>query len=145
MRHITEEGLELIKRFEGFLSKSYICPAGYKTIGYGHLIGRNENFSEITEREAENLLLIDIDNSEKSLKRLIMVALEDNQFNALVDFCFNLGGGSLQRSTLRNKLNREEYEEAADELPKWCYARGLKLKGLYLRRLAERALFLKDL
>lgn len=142
MRHITEKGIELIKHFEGFSPTPYICIAGFKTIGFGHLITRNESFSEITEGKAENLLLVDVNNSEKSVLRLIRVPLEDNQFDALVDFCFNLGGGSLQSSTLRAKLNRGEYEEASEEFPKWCYARGRKLKGLFLRRMVEKALFL---
>ena len=142
MRHISEKGIELIKHFEGFSPTPYICVAGFKTIGYGHLITGNESFSQITEREGEGLLFADVNNSEKSVARLIRVPLEDGQFDALVDFCFNLGSGRLQSSTLRSKLNRGEYEGASEEFLKWCYAGGRKLKGLLLRRLAERALFL---
>ena len=142
MRHITEKGIELIKHFEGFYDKPYYCPAGYKTIGFGHLITGNENFSQITEGEATDLLLMDVIKAENSVIRLIRVPLEDNQFNALVSFCFNLGGGSLQSSTLRSKINRGEYKEASNEFPRWCWAGGRKLKGLLLRRLAEKTLFL---
>lgn len=144
-RYATERCIELIKRFEGFSPKPYLCPAGYWTIGYGHVITAQDkdNYRDpITEAEAEALLKKDVFKAEKAVLRLIKVPLTDGQFDALVDFVFNLGGGALQRSTLRAKLNRGEYLDAADEFLKWVWAGGRKLKGLVRRRIAERELFL---
>ncbi len=142
---VTEKGIELIKRFEGFSPKPYICPAGYLTIGYGHVIGLGEKFeAPITEEQAEELLIRDIKRYEKAVLRLIGVPLTGGMFDALVSFCYNLGSGALQRSTLRQKLNREEYLEAADEFLKWIWAGGRKLRGLIARRQAERERFLEE-
>lgn len=141
----TQKGLELIKRFEGFSPVPYVCPSGYRTIGYGHVIRSNDgNIDRINEVEAEDLLIKDVLLVEKAIKRLIRVPLEDYQFDALVSFTFNLGSGALQSSTLRQKINREEYDSAADEFLRWVYAGGRKLKGLILRRIAERSLFLGE-
>lgn len=138
MKHIP-----LIKTFEGFSPKKYICPAGYSTIGYGHLIKNGENFPEfISEKEAENLLILDCKKFEPAVLKLIKAPLNENQFSALISFVFNLGAGALQSSTLRQKLNRLEYISAASEFPRWVYAGGKRLKGLLIRRLAEQKLFL---
>lgn len=142
---VTEKGIELIKRFEGFSPAKYLCPAGYLTIGYGHVIKEGEAFDEpIDEEEAEQLLMKDLIKFEKSVLRLINVQLTEGMFDALVSFSYNLGSGALQRSALRQKLNRAEYLDAADEFLKWVYSRGRKLKGLVLRRQAERERFLED-
>lgn len=142
MRHITDIGIDLIKRFEGLSLKPYLCPARLWTIGYGHVIREGEGLEQVTENEAEDLLRKDLLASEKSVLRLVDVPLTGGQFDALVSFCFNLGGGALQRSTLRQKLNRCEYDDAADEFPKWCWAGGRRLSGLLRRREAEKELFL---
>ena len=115
MRHITKKGLELIKSFEGFSSVIYRDSVGLPTIGYGHLIKQDEKSSfknGITKSKAEELLKADVMLAEKAVTRLITVPLNDNQFDALVSFTFNLGSASLQRSTLREKVNREEHEQA---------------------------------
>ena len=138
---ITKRGLELIKRFEGFRSKPYLCAAGYPTIGYGHVILDREDLQEVTEAEAETLLLADVSVAERAILRLIKVPLEDNRFDALASFTFNLGSGALQRSTLRQKVNREEHSLVPDEFRKWIYAGGRKLKGLILRREEEAILY----
>lgn len=91
MRKITQEGLGLIKRFEGFSSTVYICPAGYPTIGYGHLVRDNEKFETISQEAAEALLRIDVESAEHAVLRLIDIPLTDGQFDALVSFTFNLG------------------------------------------------------
>ena len=96
----------------------------------------------ITEEEGLELLMLDIAKFERGVNRLIDVPLNQNQFDALTSFAFNLGNGSLQASTLRKKVNREDYEGAADEFPRWVFAGGRKLNGLVKRRYAERALFL---
>jgi lysozyme len=141
MRHITSEGIKLIKKYEGFFPKKYICPAGYLTIGYGHVIKDNENLNDVSEEEAEFLLKKDIEIAEISVLRNINVSLTDNQFNALVSFTFNLGGGALQRSTLRQKINRQEHYAVPDEFMKWIWCNGRRLTGLIKRRQAEAILY----
>lgn len=144
MRHITQEGLDLIKRFEGFSSTIYICPAGYPTIGYGHLVQNKEKdrFSDgIDQEQGEELLRRDAQVAERAVLRLIAVPLTDGQFDALVSFTFNLGSGALQRSTLRRKVNRSEHDEVPTQLMRWVWAGGRKLKGLQKRRKHEGLLY----
>ncbi|MDX2073789.1 MAG: lysozyme [Alphaproteobacteria bacterium] len=143
MRHITEDGLRLIRRFEGFSALPYVCPGGYLTVGYGHVVKNPDAFHQpITEDEATQILAVDIQAAEKAVLRLITVPLRDGQFDALVSFTFNLGAGALQRSTLRRKVNQEEHDDAAAEFLKWVWAGGRKLKGLVKRRDAEALLYL---
>ncbi len=138
MRHITQNGIDLIKRFEGFSRTVYFCPAGYPTIGYGHVVKPYEDFSAgIDEVQAEELLRQDAVIAERAVLRLISVPLTDGQFDALVSFTYNLGGGALQRSTLRRKINREEHAEVPEQFMRWVWAGGRKLKGLIRRREAE--------
>ncbi len=144
MRHVTDDGLALIKRFEGFSPTIYICPGGWPTIGYGHVVreGERERFaSGIGEDEAEDLLRRDVGVAERAVLRLITVPLTDGQFDALVSFTFNLGSGALQRSTLRRKVNREEHALVPAEFRRWVWAGGRKLKGLVRRREAEARLY----
>lgn len=141
MRHITQDGIDLIKRFEGFCSSVYICPAGYPTIGYGHLVRSGESFTEITETEAEELLRRDVESAERAVLRLVNVPLTDGQFDALVSFTFNLGAGAFQRSTLRRKVNRQAHTEVPAQLMRWVWAGGRKLRGLRNRRSAESILY----
>lgn len=142
MRHITQQGLDLIKSFEGFSETVYICPAGYPTIGYGHLVKEHENFAcSVSEEEAEDLLRHDVEDAERAVLRLVDVPLNDGQFDALVSFTFNLGAGALQRSTLRRKVNRNEHGEVPREFMRWVWAGGRKLKGLIRRREAEVELY----
>lgn len=143
MRHITEDGLRLIRRFEGFSALPYVCPGGYLTVGYGHVVKNPDAFRQpIDEDEAAQILAIDIQAAEKAVLRLITVPLRDGQFDALVSFTFNLGAGALQRSTLRRKVNQEEHDDAAAEFLKWVWAGGKKLKGLINRRSAEALFYL---
>jgi GH24 family phage-related lysozyme (muramidase) len=140
MRHVTEEGLNLIKRFEGFSPTIYICPAGYPTIGYGHVVlahEREQFAAGITQAEATDLLRKDVGIAERAVVRLISVPLTDGQFDALVSFTFNLGAGALQRSTLRRKVNRGEHKAVPNELMKWVWTAGKRLRGLVQRRHAE--------
>ena len=137
-----EKGIDLIKHFEGFTSTVYLCAAGVPTLGYGSTHGITMDSPPITEEEGLELLMLDIAKFERGVNRLIDVPLNQNQFDALTSFAFNLGNGSLQASTLRKKVNREDYEGAADEFPRWVFAGGRKLNGLVKRRYAERALFL---
>lgn len=140
MRRVTEAGLDLIRRFEGFSPTIYICPAGYPTIGYGHVVLAHEQdqfATGITQAEATELLRKDVRIAERAVLRLISVPLTDGQFDALVSFTFNLGAGALQRSTLRRKVNRGEHEGVPTELMKWVWAAGKRLPGLVRRRQAE--------
>ena len=148
MRHVTEAGLNLIKRFEGFSHTIYICPAGYPTIGYGHvmLAHEREQFAAgITQAEATELLRKDVRIAERAVLRLISVPLTDGQFDALVSFTFNLGAGALQRSTLRLKVNRGEHDGVPAELMKWVWAAGKTLPGLVRRRRLESILYQNNL
>ena len=147
MRHINERGIEMVKSFEGISTKPYLCPASVWTVGYGATVGSDgrpidPDMEPISEAEAEALLVRDLESSEGWVSRLIKTALTENQYSALTSFTFNVGAGALQRSTLRMKLNRSEYQGAADEFPKWRIAGGRILAGLVRRRVAERALFL---
>ena len=147
MRHITDDGLNLIKTYEGYSSHAYLCPALHWTIGYGAIWGLDhkrvtEDHPDITEYQADQLLRRDVGKSEQSVIRLIRVPLEDGQYDSLCSFVFNLGSGALQSSTLRRKLNRGDYIGAADEFPRWVFAGGRKLKGLIRRRNHERLMFL---
>jgi len=140
-----KKGIDLIKHFEGFRSTVYRCAAGVPTLGFGSTYGITMDSPPITEEEGIELLMLDIAKFERAVERLITVPLNQNQFDALVSFSFNLGSGSLQNSTLRRRVNRSEYERAAEEFPRWVFAGGRKLKGLVRRRYAERELFLTSI
>ena len=147
MRRMTEEGLDLIKFYEGYSSSPYLCPAQHWTIGYGAIWGMDdtrvkEDHPDINEDQADYLLRRDVKKSEMAVLRHIRVPLEDGQFNALCSFVFNLGSGALQSSTLRRKINRGDYIGAANEFPRWVFAGGRKLKGLIRRREHERLMFI---
>lgn len=141
-RQVNAAGLWLIKSYEGFRERAYLCPAGVWTIGYGHTGGVKPE-DTVTREEAERLLRNDLRNAEAAVSRLIWVPLTDNEFSALVSFVYNCGAGALQNSTLRAHLNGDRRLAAADEFWRWCQAGGRRLPGLVRRRANERALFLK--
>ena len=138
----SSKGIDLIKRSEKLERKAYLCPANRWTIGYGHT-GNVKPGQVITEREAESLLKSDLKYFEKKVKELVKVPLNQNQFDALVSFTFNLGEKNLSSSTLLKKLNQRDYQGAANEFHKWNKAgKPLKvLRGLTIRRKAEADLF----
>ena len=147
MRRMTDEGLDLIKLYEGYSSSPYLCPANHWTIGYGAIWGMDdkrvtEDHPDINEDQADYLLRRDVKKSEMAVLRHIRVPLEDGQFNALCSFVFNLGSGALQSSTLRRKINKGNYIGASNEFKRWIWAGGRKLKGLIRRREHERLMFL---
>ena len=147
MRHINDRGIEIVKCFEGISLKPYLCPANVWTVGYGATVGSDGgpidlDMEPISEIEAEALLLRDLESSEGWVRRLIKTALTEYQYSALTSFTFNVGCSALMRSTLRMKVNKEEYQGAADEFPKWRIAGGRILAGLVRRKTAEWALFL---
>ena len=128
---------QLIRRFEGLSYRPYRCPAGRWTIGWGHKIVGQESFSVLTDKEVEALLDQDLRIRMHQLYRLITVPLTPYQEGALLSFLYNVGAAALQRSTLRMKLNREDYHGAEDEFQRWVWARGVRLRGLTARRMAE--------
>jgi GH24 family phage-related lysozyme (muramidase) len=147
MHYVTEEGLNLIKRFEGFSPTIYICPVGYPTIVYGHVVltHEREQFpAGITPAQATELLRKDVRSAERAVLRLISAPLTDGQFDALVSFTFNLDAGALQRSTLRRKVNLGEHESVPAELMKWVWAAGKRMPGLVRRRRVEASAYSFD-
>lgn len=151
--------LDMIKHHEGVKLKPYRCPALLWTVGVGHVLYPDQAKLKIEDRKAyeikpednriwtkeqvDALLLQDLAKFESGVGRLCpAVAGNQNHFGALVSFAFNVGLGSLQKSTLRMKYNRGEYEAAADEFLKWSKVGGKVLNGLLKRRTDERNLFL---
>lgn len=137
---VSADGLALIRRFEGFSAEVYRCPAGFLTVGYGHRVAQAE--APISRDMAERWLQEDAAVAARAIRRLIAVPLTQGQFDALVSFTFNLGAGALERSTLRQVINRGEHEEAPRQLLRWVYAGGRVLRGLVLRRQAEALLYI---
>jgi len=139
----SQQGLKLIERFEGLSLTPYQDCVGLWTIGIGHLIGKTlPDNRTLTINECYALLASDVKKFELGVARYITAKLTQNQFDALVSFAFNLGLGTLQRSSLRQKLNRGDQEGAVKTWLKYNKAGGQVVKGLDLRRKAEVSLFL---
>jgi lysozyme len=135
---LSAEGLDLIKKSEGFRDRIYLDVAGFPTIGYGHLVKPHESFPNgIAESQAAAILSSDVQDAEQSVARLVKVALTQGQFDALVDFCFNLGAARLAGSTLLRELNVGNHQAAGEQLLAWDYAGGVVVAGLKARREAE--------
>jgi lysozyme len=131
-------GLELLKRSEGFRSRTYLDVAGVPTIGYGHRLLHPESFPKgIQEPQAAEILLCDLREAEQAVERMVKVPLTQGQFDALVDFCFNLGQGRLAASTLLKCLNNGRYQAAAEQLLLWDHAGTEENAALKARREAE--------
>lgn len=145
---ISQKGINLIKKYEGFYSKPYLCPAGVPTIGYGTTFnrktGKRVSLSDkpITEREAEELLRLDLDFFEKGVDRYTRDDISQHQFDALVSFAYNVGLGNLQRSTLLRKINNNPKEKGiVYQFTRWNRANGRILRGLTKRRQDEANLY----
>jgi len=142
----SSTGLDLIKHFEGFEPKAYLCPAGVLTIGYGSTGKHVTRGQTITQAEATALLAKDVVRFENAVNKL-GVTLTQNQFDALVAFVYNVGEGSFNASTLVKRLKAGDMTGAAAQFGVWNKARvkGVLtvLKGLTTRRAAEAALFRK--
>lgn len=144
---ISQQGIDLIRRFEGCKLKPYLCPAGYWTVGYGHVIGNGKTKPEkqlYTQEEVNELLRTDLVRFEQGVLRYCPVHLTQFEFDSLVSFSFNLGLGVLQRSTLRRKILRQDKQAAARNILKYNKAGGQVLKGLTRRREAEYRMFTKE-
>lgn len=139
---LSVTGLELLKRSEGFRDRTYMDVNGIPTIGYGHRLLHPESFPDgIGESQAADILACDVRDAEQAVERLVKVPLMQGQFDALADFCFNLGAGRLASSTLLKVLNGGRYDDAAEQLLRWDRAAGQENAGLKTRREAEVALW----
>ena len=168
---LSKAGEDLMHRFEGFRARPYLCPAHIWTIGYGHVLYQDQIRLPIarvdgkpapvirkeyplktednrvwTKNEIDELFRADVASFERGVLRLIPgCAGRQGSFDALVSFAFNAGLGNLQRSTIRMKANRGDWEGAADAFMDWTKGGGKVLPGLVRRREAEKALFLSGL
>ena len=155
---VSDKCISMIRHHEGVRFRAYRCPAKLWTLGVGHVLyplqGRlpldqRQDFQlqaqddrTFSEEEVNGILHSDLVRFERGVTTLCPVRLTQGQFDSLCSFSFNCGLGTLQRSTLRQKLLRGETEDAAQELLKYCMGGGKILKGLQNRRIDERSLFL---
>ena len=137
---ISQEGLSLIKKFEGCELEAYKCAAGVWTIGYGSTKGVKEG-DTITQEEADELLLHEMEEYEGYINDMVTVDLKQNQFDALVSWVFNLGSSNLSSSTLLNRLNNKVWDDVPAQIKRWNKAGGKVLQGLVRRREAAALLF----
>lgn len=142
--HLTRAAIALVKHFEGCFLEAYRDPVGVLTIGYGHTAGV-KSADSVTQQQAEDLLLEDLDIAQADVRHHVKIPLNDNQFGALVSLAFNIGGSAFAHSTLVRKLNKGECVAAAEEFGRFVkghiHGRRIKLEGLVLRRQAEREMF----
>jgi lysozyme len=137
----SDSGLELTKEFEGLNLNSYQDQVGVWTIGYGHTGPSVHGGLTITQDQADQLLLSDIAASVICVNRAVTAEINQNQFDALVDFVFNLGCAALLSSTLLRDLNAGDFEAVAPQFLLWDHAGGVVIPGLLRRRQAESNLF----
>lgn len=144
MYRISQRGLDLIKKYEGFSSTPYYCPAGKKTIGYGHVIKEGEKSLckvELDQEQAEMLLLQDVAIILNRINVLNIFGLNQNQVDALASFIYNIGLYAFEKSTLFKLLQSDDLSGCGKQFQRWTYANGRKLPGLEARRVSEAALF----
>ena len=148
---MSENGLELLKQWEGFKLAVYKDSAGLPTIGVGHLLTKSELTSGkiviggvpvqyadgLTDQQALDLLSQDVTPAEQAVNTRVTVELNQNQFDALVSFTFNVGVGAFQSSTLLKVLNQEQYDQVPTQLLRWTRAGGQVVQGLVNRRQNE--------
>ena len=145
--NVSKTGIALIKHHEGVRSRPYRCPANLWTCGVGHLIGDGKSLPDswnrtFSQEEIDGLLKSDLRRFELGVHKMLPnVPLRQHEFDAIISFCFNLGLGCFQRSTLRQALLRGDKKAAMESLVKYCRAGGKILRGLQIRRLDEKALF----
>lgn len=155
---VSDKTIEMLKHHEGVRLKPYQCPALLWTVGVGHVIDPNHARVPLAERKAlpipdgwnrtlsmeevNEILKKDLQRFESGVLRLCPSIASQGQFDALVSFAFNVGLGNLQRSTIRMKHNRGEYEDAAEAFMMWTKAGGRELPGLVKRRKDEKSLYL---
>ena len=144
---VSKNGLDIIKEFESFRAKAYLCPSGIPTIGYGSTYypdGKKVTLQdkEITEEKAFEILEY-IANKDfgSNINKVVKAPLNQNQFDALVSFAYNIGNENFNSSTLLRWLNQGNYKEASMQLLRWNKSKGIVLNGLTKRRKSEKALF----
>lgn len=136
----SSKGIEFIKRHEGFRARAYQCPAGVWTIGYGHTRGVN-NGDVITKEQGERFLIQDLQTAEREVNSHGLI-VNQNQFDALVSFVFNVGVGNFSRSTLLRKLKVNTNDSTISyEFSRWKNGGGKVLPGLVKRRKEEAELY----
>ena len=140
---ISNDGLKLIKRYEGLKLNAYKCPANVWTIGYGHTY-QVRSGDKITESVATEYLKNDVRHAQNAIDRYVKVSISQYQFDALVSFIYNVGAGAFKKSTLLKMLNKRNYEGASNQFKRWNKAGGRVLKGLSRRRADEAELFAND-
>ena len=139
---ISEQGLEMIQKFEGFRAHVYKDAIGDSIVGYGHRLLNLGSFAEgIGEEDATSILRADLRDAAAVVERLVKVPLTQGQFDALVDFVFNLGEARFTRSTLVRALNGGRYQAAGEQLLRWDLVNGEESLALRARRLAELTLW----
>lgn len=149
-QQFLKPAIALIKKYEGFSAKPYLCPAGVWTIGYGntkYLDGRKVQKTDpaISEQAAEQLLELTVlkEFLPKALSLSPLLKDHPNKLAAVLSFCYNLGAGAYANSTLRKKINASQFEQASKEFGKWVMASGKKLNGLVKRRAEEASIFVR--
>ena len=138
----SDKALDLIRQFEGLRLAAYKCPAGVPTIGYGTTRGVKMGMT-VTKDEAEKLLQADVTPFSDRINKLVKVKLNQNQFDALVSFVYNVGSGAFADSTMLKLINQNLLDDAANQFVRWNKANGEVLTGLTRRRMTERDLFLR--
>ncbi|HEY5381847.1 MAG TPA: lysozyme [Acidobacteriaceae bacterium] len=137
----SDTGFALTRSFEGLRLESYQDSAEVWTIGYGHTGPEVHDGQRISEFEAEALLRVDLAEAVACVRRAVNVEITQDQFDALVDFCFNVGRGNFQSSSLLRYVNLGEFESVVIQFGLWVHAGGVVAPGLVRRRAAEAALF----
>jgi lysozyme len=150
MPKLNKAGIDLIKSFEGWRAKAYRDAVGVWTIGYGHtdMTGNPPKVTSdlrITREEGEEILRRDLLKYESAVIAAVLVPLNDNQYSALVSFCYNVGPGNLRKSSILKRVNASRFDDVPGRLLLWNKAGGRVLRGLTRRRKAEGELFLKPL
>ena len=136
----SQDGLKLIKKFEGCELKSYQDSVGVWTLGYGHTKGVEEG-QEITQDEAEEMLASELGEYEGYINDMVECDLEQHQFDALVAWVYNLGPTNLRSSTMLKRLNANDLDDVPNQIKRWDKAGGKVLQGLVRRREAEALMF----
>lgn len=148
---VGQQGKNLFKEWEGLVTHEYLDSGGAPTIGIGHLLTRSERTSGkitiggraldyrngLTEQQCWDLLDQDLDNTERTVNEAVTVPLNQNQFDALVSFAFNVGGGAFRGSTLLILLNQGQYDAVPEQLRRWTMDNGHVVQGLVNRREKE--------
>lgn len=138
---LSANGLALVKEFEGLRLKAYKCPAGVWTIGYGHTSSAGKPTVDaelvITKEQAEDILKRDLTQYEDCVREQVQIGITQGQFDALVDFTYNVGVGAFAKSTLLKRINAGRFDEVPAEFMKWTKGGGKELPGLVRRRRAE--------